>query len=80
MSGERFQRQDRGSFFGDMIYDRAVPVVQDAQSLQVSVPEAAHQITVPRAHHALTPCLHDPSLLCQEPAGSVHGPQASPSR
>jgi len=38
MSGERFQRQDRGSFFGDLIYDRAVPAEHFVRKLEELVP------------------------------------------
>ncbi len=36
--GERFQRQDRGPFFGDMIYDRVVPADPFLRKLEESVP------------------------------------------
>lgn len=38
MSSERFQRQDRGSFFGDMIYDRVVPADHFLRKLDELVP------------------------------------------
>jgi transposase len=38
MGGERFQRQDRGSFFRDMIYDRVVPADHFLHQLEELVP------------------------------------------
>ena len=38
MSSERFQAQDRGSFFGDMIYDRVVPADHFLRKLEGLVP------------------------------------------
>lgn len=38
MSSERFQRQDRGSFFGDMIYERVVPADPFPRKLEELVP------------------------------------------
>jgi transposase len=38
MSSERFQTQDRGSFFGDMIYDRVVPANHFLRKLEELVP------------------------------------------
>jgi IS5 family transposase len=38
MSSERFQPQDRGSFFGDMIYDRVVPADHFLRKLEELVP------------------------------------------
>jgi hypothetical protein len=38
MSSERFQTQDRGSFFGDMIYDRVVPADHFLRKLEELVP------------------------------------------
>src|SRR5574340_295759 len=38
MGGERFQAQDRGSFFGDLIYDRVVPADHFLRKLEALVP------------------------------------------
>jgi hypothetical protein len=38
MSSERFQAQDRGSFFGDLIYDRVVPGDNFLRNLEERVP------------------------------------------
>lgn len=38
MSSERFQAQDRGSFLGDMIYDRVVPADHFPRKLEELVP------------------------------------------
>ncbi len=38
MSGERFQKQDKGSFFGDFLYDRIVPADHFLRHLQALIP------------------------------------------
>jgi hypothetical protein len=38
MGSERFQQQDRGSFFGDLIYDRVVPADHFLRKLEELVP------------------------------------------